>query len=292
MNPDDYSFIRYLEAKKTVDDRALNAHVWQVLANELPTGTAGHPLRVLEVGAGTGTMIERLVEQQMFGHTHYTALDENAGLIVELQRRLPRRIRHGKSDIRLESFASEVLSFTNRAENKRAWDVLIAHAFLDLLHLPTAVPHLLTCLRPDALFYFTIVFDGATILQPEVDPIFDADIERLYHLTMDQRLTQGQPSGDSQSGRHLLSYLQQMGATVLAAGASDWVVFAGSKGYPADEAFFLHFIIHTIYTALCDHPEIDQHRFSTWIAERHAQIERGELIYIAHQLDVLGRMCA
>jgi len=214
----DYSFIRYLQAKKTVDDRALNTRVWQALANELPVTTAERPLRVLEVGAGIGTMVERFVEQQMFGHTQYTALDENATLIAELQQQLPRRIRRGKSDIHLESLIGDALSFATRDENKRAWDLLIAHAFLDLVHLPRAVSRLLTCLRPGGLFYFTIVFDGATILQPEIDPIFDIHIARLYHLTMDQRLTQGQPSGDSQSGRHLLSYLQEMGATLLAAG--------------------------------------------------------------------------
>ena len=31
---------------------------------------------------------------------------------------------------------------------------------------------------------------------------------------------------------------------------------------------------------------------STWVAERHAQIEQGTLVYIAHQLDVLGRVPA
>jgi len=286
----DYSFIRYLEAKKTVDDRALNTHVWQALANELPAATIERPLRVLEVGAGIGTMVERLVEQQMFGHTQYTALDENAALIVELQRRLPRRIRRGKTDIRMETFIGDAPSFANRVENKHDWDLLIAHAFIDLVDLPTAVRSLLTCLQPGGLFYFTMVFDDATILQPEIDPIFDSQIERLYHLTMDQRLTQGQPSGDSQSGRHLLSCLQQERATLLAAGGSDWVVLGGPEGYPADEAFFLHFIIHTIRIALRDHPEIDPVRFSTWVAERHTQVERGKLIYIAHQLDVLGRI--
>lgn len=245
---------------------------------------------MLEVGAGIGTMVERLVEQQIFGHTEYTALDENPLLIAELHRRLPSRIRCGKSDICLESFVGDALSVTTRDENKYALDLLIAHAFLDLVDLPTAVPNLLTCLKPGGLFYFSIVFDGATILQPQIDPALDAYIEHLYHLTMDQRLSQGQPSGDSRTGRHLLSNLQQMGGILLAAGGSDWVVYGGPHGYPADEAFFLHFIIDTIYTALRDHPELDPDRFSNWVAERHAQIESGKLIFVAHQLDFLGRV--
>ncbi len=145
-------------------------------------------------------------------------------------------------------------------------------------------------MKPGGLFYFSIVFDGATILQPEIDPIFDAHIEHLYHLTMNRRLTDGQPSGDSQSGQHLLSNLQQMGGILLAAGGSDWVVYGGPNGYPADEAFFLHFIIHTIYTSLRDHPELDTDRFLNWVAERYVQIEGGTLIFVAHQLDFLGRV--
>ncbi len=43
-----------------------------------------------------------------------------------------------------------------------------------------------------------------------------------------------------------------------------------------------------MHSALQDHPDLDPLRFQQWITERHAQIERGELIYIAHQLDYLG----
>jgi hypothetical protein len=40
--------------------------------------------------------------------------------------------------------------------------------------------------------------------------------------------------------------------------------------------------------ALQDHPQLNQAKFKKWITQRHQQIERGELIYIAHQLDFLG----
>jgi hypothetical protein len=167
---------------------------------------------------------------------------------------------------------------------------LIAHAFIDLVNVPTTLPALFSLLRPGGLFYFTIVFDGATILQPEIDPAFDAQIERLYHQTMDQRLVNGQPSGDSRTGRHLFHHLQATGAELLAAGSSDWVVYPDLNGYPGDEAYFLHFIIHTIHHALIDHPDLDPNRFTNWLNKRHAQIEAGELVYIAHQLDFLGRI--
>ena len=160
---------------------------------------------------------------------------------------------------------------------------------LDLLPISAVLPDLLALARPGGLLYLTITFDGATILQPEIDRAFDDHVEALYHRSMDERVTAGRPSGDSRAGRHLIGHLRAAGATVLAAGASDWVVVAGPDGYPADEAFFLHFIVETMRGALQGHPELDAGRFAAWIAERHAQIDRGELVYIAHQIDVLAQ---
>jgi hypothetical protein len=51
----------------------------------------------------------------------------------------------------------------------------------------------------------------------------------------------------------------------------------------------LHYIIHTIATALENRPELDRRRFAEWVEERHRQVERGKMVYIAHQIDLLGR---
>jgi hypothetical protein len=105
---------------------------------------------------------------------------------------------------------------------------------------------------------------------------------------MDERITNGRPSGDSRTGRHMFGHLRRAGVDVLAAGSSDWVVFAAAGGYPEDEAYFLHFIIHTLHQALAGHPALDGRLFEAWITQRHAQIEAGTLVYVAHQLDFVG----
>ena len=84
----------------------------------------------------------------------------------------------------------------------------------------------------------------------------------------------------------MFNKVQAAGGELLAAGSSDWVVFAGEDGYSTDEAYFLHFIIHTMHQALQGHPEIDGSLFEAWIAQRHAQIEAGIIQYavdIIHQ---------
>ena len=186
--------------------------------------------------------------------------------------------------------AADILQYAARSENRGSCDLLIAHAFLDLLDLPQALPALLGLLRPGGLFYFTLNFDGATLLEPALDPELDELIQALYHRSMDERRVEGRPSGDSRTGRRLFQALQRCGAQVLAAGASDWVVFPTSGGYPGDEAYFLHFILHTIEGALQGSPALDAGALSRWAGERRAQVERGELVYIAHQLDFAGRV--
>mgnify|MGYP001441075426 CR=1 FL=1 len=276
------SFPRYLAAKKTVDDRALNAHVWHSMAQAVTALGSAH---VLEVGAGIGTMVERWHERGLWPPVSYTAVDANPENVAVAQERLASLFASAP----LTVTAVDVFDFIAQKQGRQTWDVLLAHAFLDLLDVPTALPGLFSLLRPGGLFYFTLNFDGATILQPAIDPAFDAKIEALYHRTMDERRVNGRVSGDSQTGRHLFASLRRLGTEILAAGSSDWVVFAGPDGYPADEAYFLHFIIHTLHEALRGHPELDKTYFDAWIAHRHAQIDAGELVYIAHQLDFVGR---
>ncbi|MBI5304548.1 MAG: class I SAM-dependent methyltransferase [Chloroflexi bacterium] len=280
------SFTRYLAAKKTVDDRALNRVVWDAFVAALPPQSRAAPVRVIEVGAGIGTMVERLIERGVLTHATYTALDASAEHIAELVRRLraPQRIT-------VEPLAVELFDWLARAET-RTYDALIAHAFLDLLDLTRALPRLLDVLRPGGVFYFTLNFDGATIFEPVIDAVFDTELERLYHETMDARRVNGVASGDSRAGRHVFALLRQAGAEIFQAGSSDWVVFGSTRGYPADEAYFLRFIVHTLDRALGEHPALADRRarFRDWIAQRHAQIETGSLVYIAHQLDFVGRV--
>ena len=172
----------------------------------------------------------------------------------------------------------------------KRFDLIVAHALLDLLHLPTALPSLLQMVRPAGLFYFSINFDGATLFLPEVDSGLDGRIEALYHRSMDTRVTDGQPSGDSRTGRRLFQALRACGAEVLAAGSSDWVVHPVGGAYPHDEAYFLGCILHFVESTLRGHPELDDGEFDDWLSVRRRQVVRGELVYVAHQLDYCGRV--
>ena len=306
--PLEYNFPRYLAAKKSVDDRALNRHLWNALMGELQATSQGKTLRVLEIGAGIGTMIERVLDWGLLGWAHYTALDSLPDNIRAILPRLSKWAAeqgfnfsqsspshsllgpiNGKN-FEIEVVEDDIFNFISRHSGAQYWDLLIAHAFLDLMDIPTTLSRFRSLLRPGSLFYFTLAFDGVTLLEPIIEPQLDELIQTLYHRNMDERLTGGKLSGDSQAGRHLFAHLAQAGYEILDAGASDWVVFPLNGNYPQDEAYFLHFIIHTIHQALLDHPQLNASDFETWVTKRHLQIDRAELVYIAHQLDFVGKI--
>ncbi len=291
----DYSFPRYLLAKQTVDDRALNRNVLDALRLSLPV----RPVRVVEVGAGMGNMLARLLSWDVLAcgeYVHVDAMPENiefaetwlpkwaaeVGLCVERLGERQLRLYDDIRDLRVTLEQADVMEYA--AQSPQRADLLIAHAFLDLLPMPESLPKLLSLTND--LAWLTINFDGVTTFEPLIDPALDAKIERLYHQTMDARTT----GGDSRSGRHLFAHLRQAGAEVLAAGPSDWVVYAQNGQYPAEEAYFLHYILHFFEESLARSADLRPQELATWLQERRAQIERAELVYIAHQMDFLARV--
>jgi SAM-dependent methyltransferase len=299
------SYCRYLRAKKSLDDRSLNLWVYQKLTEALTGGNYALPLNILEIGCGIGTMIERLWDWGLISHARYTALDRDADFLNEArvglkefaQRRNLRfeemagiiRLQEKGREWRVNLKHTDFETFCREHTKQYVWDLILAHAFMDLIDLPTGLPQLLALLKRGGLYYLTLNYDGGTILSPELDRDFENLIMNLYHQSMDSR--EGGTAGHSQTGRRLLAGLGRHGSEILAAGSSNWLVWSDkSGGYPAEEAYFLSCILETIYRALAGHPDLDQNKFTNWLARRHEQIKTGELLFMAQQLDVCGRV--
>ena len=168
-----YPYRRYLAAKKSVDDRALNRHVLAELRRLVPPGEP----RILEIGAGLGTMVARLLEWQVIGAGEYTLLDVDGRLLDDSRawltawarargvpvEPLPDGVRLGELRVRLvEAELGDHLA-AGRGEPA---DVLIANAFLDLVDVPAVLPGLFRLVAPGGAYWFTVTFDGESIFQP------------------------------------------------------------------------------------------------------------------------------
>jgi len=291
-----FDYARFLAAKTTVDDLALNRQVLAELCRLMPAGAP----RVLEVGAGLGTMVARLVDWGLINAGEYTLLDVDRQLLDDSRRwlcdwaaargvrsdPLPDGLRVG--DLRVRLVQAELGSYLEAGHRALA-DVLIANAVLDLVDVPAVLPGLLRLLIPGGLYWFTINYDGESIFTP--DHPYDDQIMRAYHRDMDERFRYGGPPGESRTGRRLFHYLRTVGAPALAAGSSDWVVSARpDRNYPDDEAYFLRSILNAFQNALRNGEErVEPARLADWLAVRGRQLAAGELVYIAHQLDFAGR---
>ncbi|HEY6557903.1 MAG TPA: class I SAM-dependent methyltransferase [Polyangiaceae bacterium] len=294
-----FAYDRYLLAKRTVDDRALNKDVVERLRRELAP-LQGGVLRVLEVGGGIGTMVARLLDWGVLRTAHYTLLDRDPALLTRAHAWLSDWARaagyvcttsaHGLH-LRREHLDVTVTfreaDIAQLGESGRSYDLMIANAVLDIVDVPAVLPGLLRVLAPRALYWFSCNFDGETIFCPEHPA--NAALLGVYHRSMDDRPTTGRGAGHSQTGQRLFRHLKDVGASTLAVGASDWIVFGSDGRYHADEAQFLRCIVQTIHDELRQHREVPSEVLSEWTALRLSQIERAELVYIAHQLDFLGR---
>jgi SAM-dependent methyltransferase len=274
---DGASFIRYLAAKKTVDDRALNARVWDAMVSRV----GGLSPRVIELGGGIGTMIERAAAEARLHPHSWTLIDSQRDLVEEARRRLK-----GKVPFEVELVSADVEAFLGN--NVETFDLVVANAFLDLFDPSWILPRIRPLAQPAGSFLFSITFDGLTSWEPEIDPSLDGRVVELYHRTMDERITAGKPSGDSRCGRHLFTLLPRCGYRIVEAGSSDWVVYPRDGAYPADERFFLSCLLSFFEESLSARPELGPGELAGWLDARRAQLAAGDLVLIAHQLDVLA----
>jgi SAM-dependent methyltransferase len=273
-------FDKYLNAKSSVESRCLNTTVLKEV-RDLLKGLENP--KVLDVGAGTGSMPIHLSENGVLPEgTQYVALDKDPDLIERARSRLS---GHPLADYRAEKsvdLGGTTVEFLEKDlyEKTGEYDLVVAHAVLDLLSLGEAVEHLFSL--ADA-FYFPVCFDGVTAFEPVHDEDLDHRIEEAYHSAMDER------TGSSETGRKVFDAVDAAGGKVTAAGPSDWVVFPGEDGYTEDERYLLRYIVETVHDAVEKRNEIDESDLRDWVQDRRSRIKNEELVYIAHQIDVAGR---
>lgn len=273
---------RYLEAKRTVDDRARSPRVRDRLLSVLPDSP-----RILDVGCGTGTTVPRLLEWGVDDGV-YRGVDSDAGVVSFARAVRPTALRRAGYDVTItdDGFAVENLSVAFEQADAMAaldggrFDLVVAQAFADLVPVGALLDGIESALAPGGLAYLPITFDGGTIFQP--DHPADRAIERAYHEAIDTR-----EGRDVHAGRHLADACRRRSGDLLGMASSDWTVRPVDDAYPGDEAYFLGRILDFVESALRDRPIEGK---ADWLATRREQLDRAELTYVAHQYDLLYRV--
>ena len=158
-------------------------------------GTAQPPEGVLEqltmwVHQAEGLAMNEELVDEMAENIEYASewipqWAAEAGLSVERLERNQLQICDEAREVRIRLECADVFDFIQR--NKAPADLLIAHAFLDLLPMPESLLKLLSL--TNGLAWLTINFDGVTTFEPTINAALDDQIERLAfvrHLLVDR----------------------------------------------------------------------------------------------------------
>lgn len=294
MIRESFDYVDYLDLKKSVDDNSLNQQVWQAMADWVTRRQQNRqPLHLLEIGAGIGTMIERLLDSGLLYYCDYTAVELEPGFRQAAMQRM--QIWADRHAYKFEQQKSSVWSLSQ--VNKKivinwsqgdalqiaqqfgpgSFDMIIGHAVIDLLPVPSCMPELLALLSENAAYYFSLNYAGETLFQPPLAA--DEKIFQSYNDDMDKRFP-GLEWQPSRTGRLLGPWLTEQGHRVLAEGDSDWVL-QSNPGQPTN--LFIANIIDTIETALGDMPGLPD-----WLETRRQQLQAGLLQFRASNRDCFG----
>lgn len=292
MIRESFDYVDYLSVKKAIDDRSLSRRVWDAMAGWIRDSRAGNgPLRILETGAGTGTMIERLLDAGLLDDAVYTAVELEPGFHDAARARLASwcadrglRLREDPAGMHIVRGSAPGACIDWRTVDvlkvrdlypPASFDLVIGHAVIDLLPVPACLPGLLERVDHGGAAYFSLNYAGETRFLPSHPD--DGRILTAYHRDMDGRFP-GLDWTPSRTGRLLGAWLAQQGHRLVEEGSSDWRLSAAA-GDPGTIRFIAN-ILDTIETALGDFDGLPQ-----WLSVRRRQLQAGELDFEAANRD-------
>lgn len=290
------AFSRYLSAKSALDTRSLNPEVWRLFESAL---RARPGARILDLGAGSGEGLGRVLEIDGLGDLEVVALDRDASLLAlaleTVAKALSRRGftvehepdglcgRQSGREIRYRIIEADLMDYAPEAP----FEVILAHHLMDLIPPAWVVDRLLRWLVPRGLFYATLIYDGETTLLP-LDPVdrFEPCLLDVYAQSM-RREVRGLWTGGPQSARALHAALFTAGQDILALGASDWSLAPVFGAYREDDVCCLEAVLAMIYQEGRRAEGMDLEQLEVWYQKRLGHLRKGQLALIVHQLDLL-----
>jgi SAM-dependent methyltransferase len=244
LQTDSQDYIRYLAVKRQIDDRSLSGSVWRKLHDHLRQAKRRRPLDVIEMGGGIGTMFDRVLDWTLTPRLQYTLIEANRAYLDEFESRIEHLpyIAAGSEKrfqgqapsgvtFELEALCADIHAVIGDPKLFNRWDLVMAHAVMDLVNIPETLHGFQRLLRPGGLLYLTLNYDGLSCFLPQWEPEFEEMFMSRYHLSMDNRIIEGRSSGSSQSGRRLIQHLLSAKLPLIAVGNSDWIVLPQHGGY-------------------------------------------------------------
>ncbi|MPZ44024.1 MAG: methyltransferase domain-containing protein [Betaproteobacteria bacterium] len=291
------SFADFLAAKYPLDERSVNPSVrsaWMRGLQDMPV------LDCLDVGAGTGATVRRMLEWRPSRPWCLTLLECNHDLIERartdtLRLLTERGCRPAWRGDRLESedgrfAASFVACGLESYRPQSRYDAIVAHAVMDLVPLAPALERFAQWLRPDGYLYAAINYDGQTELGPPYrDAAFESELAACYNASMEARKSNDESTGGARCGERLQALLPRHGFEIACAGRSDWHLRPIDGRYPDDDQACLAVLIGLIAKEAVESGRFDAGAVARWREDRLQHLEARQLELRARNCDVLAR---
>ncbi|MGD7037215.1 class I SAM-dependent methyltransferase [Methylotuvimicrobium buryatense] len=294
------AFAQFLQAKYALDQRSLNPAVWRHFLNEL---SGRNPLELLDVGTGTGAMLRRILQHSDRSAMRLTGLDIESGLLGIAETEIATVLRdkgfavekaagllsaeRGADRIEFQCICTPLSEF-QPASNR--YDVITAHAFMDLVPLLQTLSCFHAGLKPGGLFYATINYDGETVVFPPYpDSEFEDALLQTYDASMEARRLNGSETGGAKCGRRLYGELLNAGFEIVSYGGSDWNITPEDGTYRDDDQAVLERLLGWIYSEGRRDSAIAREKLDRWLECRRQQRQERTLGIIVHQIDILAR---
>jgi len=273
----EHAHAEYLEAKRSVDDVAIDRRLEHMFYSRLPNSP-----RIIDFGCGTGSMLSRLLRKGV-RQGEYIGIDIDQKILdvaVELRKiealQRGHHVKTSRNTMKIDDLhvqfvvgdAVESLYYYDKI------DSIVGLGFADLVKPELLCQSIQDCSHSGTQVYLPITFDGETIFIPKHEN--DKQILNAFHTEIDRK-------GTAKAGRKLIAQLQNM-AGELSVGRADWIVHPSKGAKNEAEFVFLSYILKLIEDGLVESDKLDE-----WIAYRRNQLTNGELWYIAHQYDLLFR---
>ncbi|OKY78351.1 MAG: putative SAM-dependent methyltransferase [Candidatus Methanohalarchaeum thermophilum] len=281
-------FKEYLRVKEEIDGFSFNSEVKKNFMSLVD----GDKLKILEIGFGLGSMIKRCIKWGFSSEIEYWGIDKNGELIEPAKKNLVDfltnyglnyyingdRIKvddNVKVDVRF--YQSELMDF----RRNNYFNLLLANSFFDLVDIDKSIKKILSLSEKNAIFYFTINYDGITRFLPYVDIKLDNKIEKIYNGSMNDLNCR---YDQSRSGSYLVDSLKKHKCEIKNLGPSDWVI---NPSFGENEKYFLLYILNLIQETVRSQDSFDE-RTEKWFSKRRQQIKKEELFFRACNLDMVG----
>ena len=292
------SIADYLRAKFALDERSLNREVRGAFLDALRSLPQ---IQCLDVGAGACASLRRLLNSGLTTPLSLTALDRDPGLLGIGRQESEGWLRALGLEPCVEAGAIQtqgerltavrfVASDLGDYRPDRLYNVITAHAFLDIAPRQVAWRLFAAWLQPGGYLYASINYDGDTALLPVYDDAtFEAKLLGHYNHTMERRRVDGHATGGAYCGRRLHGLLPEYRFDILAYGSSDWNITPVLGKYRDGDAVCLKALLETIRGEGQSSGLFQRDQLDRWRACRFRLLQRRRLGLIVHQLDLLAR---